>query len=349
MSFNRIARRLTYLLIGLLAGCSRNPVTPPIPPPSKNPPTQIRRLLPFFLGDVAEFHEEFEITNQSDSPIKFVNVVKSCTCSKAQLEKDVLVPGESTKLSVTVRPEQRTGKTSVVCGVVDTQGVKREYSILFTCLHRVTFSRPTLSYGRIKPGHEQALRFCVMAYGLDDSSPATMVDVLVDDSKLRAEPMGSELVHLDDGVSARQFFFNLILPQDKTADSGESIVRAAIKTGDAIHSAACPVNWVVSSPYTVTPSRIFVPALTRDGHFENMVTIRRTDLQPFRILSVSSSLRAVKAAHVADNEDQRESVAIALSGRDLAGEYTVGTITINTDAVDAVAPLLIPFSVRLVD
>ena len=123
-----------FLLLILLVGCDRTPITPPIPAPSTNQAIQATRLAPFFVDEVGKLTEEFKVVNQTDAPLQFVNVLKSCTCTDARLEKSSLLPNESTVLSLIVNPAGRPGKNSVSCTLVDQSGAKRSIRFRSTAI-----------------------------------------------------------------------------------------------------------------------------------------------------------------------------------------------------------------------
>ena len=334
------------VVVILLLGCDRTPITPPTPAPLTKLGIQTRRLAPFFVDEVGKLTEEFKVVNQTDAPLQFVNVLKSCTCTDARLEKSSLLPNESTVLRLVVHPAGRPGKNLVSCTLVDQGGAKRGYSVSFDGYQRVTFSRPELSFGRVACGEEQSLPFHVMSYSIGEIPPSSLVELAADDPEIRLTQLGEELLELDGGVSVRRFAVRVLLSPIATRRSRNSTVRVRVRSGDQSHSASCPVSWTVSSPFSVVPPRLFISDLQREDVHHNQITVRRADSQPFRILSVTASDPAIKVARISDEDGQVESVSVTLSGADLAKPYSIGTIAVTTDSVGSNSSFEIPFAIR---
>ncbi len=94
-------RSLGLLLLGAFAAlgltaCSASPPHIVVEPPSQD------------LGERPQ--EPIELTytlrNEGGSPLKIEKLITSCGCTRAEVEKDVLAPGESTPLHVSLDPTE---------------------------------------------------------------------------------------------------------------------------------------------------------------------------------------------------------------------------------------------------
>jgi hypothetical protein len=80
----------------LLAACSAAPPRIVVEPPSQDLGERPQELIEL----------TYTIRNEGGSPLKIEKLSTSCGCTRAEVEKDVLAPGESTPMRVTLDPTE---------------------------------------------------------------------------------------------------------------------------------------------------------------------------------------------------------------------------------------------------
>src|SRR5690348_10931790 len=61
-----------------------------------------RELPPVFARDATTQHVVFPLANDSEAEMHLGDVIHSCSCTNAELDRKVLRPGESGKLTLTI-------------------------------------------------------------------------------------------------------------------------------------------------------------------------------------------------------------------------------------------------------
>ena len=95
------ARGLGLLALGvivgfLLAACSAAPPRIVVEPASQDLGERPQELIEL----------TYTIRNEGGQPLKIEKLITSCGCTRAEVEKDVLAPGESTPMRVTLDPTE---------------------------------------------------------------------------------------------------------------------------------------------------------------------------------------------------------------------------------------------------
>ena len=69
--------------------------------------------------DPAGYEATFPLANRGAAPLKVLQLVSGCGCTSAAVDRSVLAPGESTKVRLTVTPEQEERRQVTVVAVTD--------------------------------------------------------------------------------------------------------------------------------------------------------------------------------------------------------------------------------------
>lgn len=80
----------------LLTACSASPPRIVVEPPSQDLGERPQELIEL----------TYTIRNEGGSPLKIEKLSTSCGCTRAEVDKEVLAPGESTKMRVTLDPTE---------------------------------------------------------------------------------------------------------------------------------------------------------------------------------------------------------------------------------------------------
>jgi hypothetical protein len=97
------------MILAAAAGCSRTPTeSPPAGAASEvRSKTIIRKIESVFADQTKTLECDFSLRNESDHDIRFLRVNHTCSCTKAELSRMELPPGEEATLHVVANLGQR--------------------------------------------------------------------------------------------------------------------------------------------------------------------------------------------------------------------------------------------------
>jgi Protein of unknown function (DUF1573) len=302
------------LLVGLLlCGCS-----PPSPPPDDNgraasspaSPSLTNgahdrtiqiELEPQFPSEQPVLQHTVEISNSTGRPVHFIQVVKSCSCAEATLEKDTLSPGEKTAIRFRVNWAGRSGPQSLGCRLVEDNGSTWTVTVNTVLYERGRFGdEVAASFGMVNPGESLNKSTTFLTYA---RRPEELLDPIKFDAaqSLRLDVGRPNTERLANGVWQRAYPVTINLSAPREAGPAQALIQAIASGPGAPKVFAAAVNWSVRSVYQVTPPSVYVgvpragsPAVSRS------LKVRRTDGGAFRIESARLDRESAKVSVTGD-------------------------------------------------
>jgi hypothetical protein len=126
-----------------------------------------------------------------------------------------------------------------------------------------------------------------------------VVSFRTDSKDLRVEAGPGMLVPEPDGTYARRLPLKLRLrTNNQTPGPGQAAIYARVGADRKTDEIRASVTWTVRNTYSVLPPQVYfgVVDITKKGHHEKRVIIRRTDKAAFSIKAVESTCRHVRCS-----------------------------------------------------
>ena len=113
-----LVARFCWLAVRTLTSTSEGLATPVVEQPRLSRLQQT--IAPMVQGERERVEEEFRLTNSTSQSLTVVSIRSSCGCSDSRLDREVIEPGETATLKLSIRTAGRMGAFGVV-SMVDTQ------------------------------------------------------------------------------------------------------------------------------------------------------------------------------------------------------------------------------------
>lgn len=124
-----LRRLLILMLCILVVGCS-----------SKKSQSKDKKFVvsypPRYIEDSNVLSLNIKVENTTDKPIKIGEVIRSCSCSQADIDKKELAPGEISYLIGSIQLEGKSGPNAINIGLCLEDNVRWVYEIRLNIYHR---------------------------------------------------------------------------------------------------------------------------------------------------------------------------------------------------------------------
>jgi len=285
------------------------------------------------FGDIPVGREEtrtIEIKNVGGSPLLIKRVVATCGCTQVRVDRDVLPPGESSRLTISVREVRPlNGKQSVSIVSSDADQPVVTVQVLYSVKPSgLSFAPPFLDFGRAGIDNLPATTSCRTWIGASD---AGRMRVATTDAWLAASLELTSAGHVD-----------LVACLQTNAPYGpvdSFVICRDPCTGD---EARIPVRGYVRGEFFCDPPAVLLARAT-DGHADIATIEIRSRHDPaeaqIRSFDVSSSLRGnILVTPSSERGPAKISVATCdsrgiagVSARRLSGRLLVSCLEVGTD------------------
>jgi hypothetical protein len=257
-----------------------------------------------FADEAGQVEHEFPVVNRTGGPVSILSIRPSCSCSSAWTDAKELEPGGETTLHVRVNLAGRTGPFDATCEVARDSGEPWVYTLRTTIYERVAFTPQSLQFGAVRAGQELTAEATVSTWARGEDPPTPSLSVPHDAGNIHWTERESSVETLPGGMRLRKTPIRVRAVPAAEVGVVQAALRAKTIGSSDDHLAELRIAWALSSPYALEPQRVFFagPAGS-SGSTERMVTLRRTDGRPIRIVAARSSSPAVKVRW----EDRRES------------------------------------------
>jgi hypothetical protein len=240
---------------------------------------------------------EFILVNNTNSHIMIGNISKSCGCTNASVQQNLIESGKSTICKVVVELSGIIGKRSVSCDIIKDDGVAAWRCTLDLDVRRkIVFTPNVVHFGVVRLGQSAEQQLVIdLTAGQDDQLP-----------KIKSIKAGSESIKVDTGgvLEARpdapkkrtdEVRVNVVLLPQETGGQGQSEVIVQYADGEhGDQEARVPIDWNVKGLYSVSPERVFLGIIHPDTlPPAKEVLIQREDGQPFDISRAETTDKAV--------------------------------------------------------
>ena len=284
----------------------------------------------------------FKVQNSTKKTVKVLDVKKSCTCTKADLSKNELLPGEETTLTLSVSKPPTFLQWSVQCTLITDDDSEAEwtYTLSYRSYAPVRFDHDSIDLGEISSAVDSSRSNLNRSTAwLEFYSPVEedgdSLESLNAPSPLHVEVVGKALVDTIESGRIRRtrlpIGIDLAGSIDNPSGRHAATVDAKTRLG---YSASMVGTWLESTPISASPETIFFGKVTgAQGSTSRNVSITSTDGRPFRILAIEAEAdRASVQAEAWDRENKpMHVVALNYSRRGSTQRFLSGAMILKTD------------------
>jgi hypothetical protein len=240
------------------------------------------------FGYVARGHfkKAFTITNNLNRPVHIVKAEPSCrVCTVAKPDKDLLQPGESTTLEVTIDTFSHTEKRDVAVTVTFDRPSRAQTRLNLYWKPRtdIVFNPPELRFGTVKRGTSAAQTMEIKYAGDPEWKIATATCL---NSAFEVELQETQRETRRDGVGLVGYVMTVRLK----ADTPPSSIRDRIVLGiNDVYNKTLDValQGNVHADVTVSPASLAFGKVAADTNMAKQAVVR--GVRPFKILQISGS------------------------------------------------------------
>lgn len=326
---------------------------------------------PVFAAETPDYSHTFPIHNESTRPLKILEEIHSCTCTKVEFGSKVIPPGETGSLTMKVHLSDGFGTQTVICNVKTDHPVvpDRRYELRLTSFPKARIAPALADFGTLKLETDGAARG---GPGVGDAVAATdrlkPIDAFLevfDRASAKSPPvLGEVLTSPDVEVTLGREPTREILYGEVRRYRFPMAVRlksAGTQEGPSRRSVAVPivggptasmlVHWTIARSIGCAPSVLSFGMLSDDpsASAERTVRVFTRDGHPFRILGVKTGAPSLIASAGGDSSSLPTAPAEAhvlrftLAPETSDARVVSGVAVIETDAPRA-AELRIPWS-----
>jgi hypothetical protein len=296
----------------------------------------------------------FTVSNRSRRTIHFLEKECSCQCSKTDLARNVLKPGESTQFSIEANLAETVADLHLQCNLItdDPGRPSWPYIIKLRSYPRFSWNEQSWNLGKIIVSHDSAnvsRSYSLTTYSTAESTPPR-ISSLESDPPLISECVSSATLNtLYAGtIRQRDSVIQLsIQPPSKHPDSLEfgfrnQVLKIRLTDGSEISKL---VTWEWIPPLIAVPSQIHFCINGNQSGKQALVIKHMRDV-PFRIVNVHGDGMSLESSPD-DTKESRSSHTLTCSlipGLiDRVAQFTSGTFKVMTD-LDACRELSIRWS-----
>ena len=192
---------------------------------SPAPSETVVRLPPVFAKDARVLQHDFLVENGTSDSLEIKDVQQSCACSKAELGKKQLAPGEKTILHVEADLHNAKGPQRLTCTLfLDNRIPFHSYTLETTAYPTVQFSVSTLLMGLVEPTASVSREFTVSAYAPTEQGLPQLAFSQTAGDKLELRTKEQQIKRLRDGVFCDERRLDLTLRPQTTPGRGAADV-----------------------------------------------------------------------------------------------------------------------------
>lgn len=271
---------------------------------------------PFLRSEVDEVSHEFEITNETERSVAFVEKRPSCGCATAEIDKMTLNPGESCVLRLSARAEVfQSMMHGISCKLITMSGVVWEYGFRTRVFSDATFEPASVSFAKLLIGQPAERSGKLLLYTREGQSPIRPGKVSLSSSEI-AFSLSSQSATAKrlDGLVRREIPFVVRLPPRERNGVASANARVDCASESLKCKATLDLHWEVATSFVVDPARCFFGRVPKDGKQRSMtISVSRDDREPFTINAISCRNAAVSGRAIIGSRAARHAVTVTVA------------------------------------
>ncbi len=343
------------------AGCSDDPIVETVQR-EENRISHIARFAPRIgqSGDV-EYNHKFTWKNSGVEPIIVTSSSKSCSCFKAEIDRDEILAGETAAIAMSIKPSNLFSKEGSF--TVETEsGQQHSYQMRTWTYPPVSMERGTesrISFGLLTPGSRQTTHRKLYVYAQEDEVPPELQ--WKPNEEIEKPPVICQLTDLgvepfhDGRLARRTYDLEISVDVGKVSQLVYEKINFEPVSSDADeYNYTATVIWNVGSSIRITPARWVVRRreVTDQETLQNTLTLEGLDGLPKRVTEVHSSHESLKAEPPRRKSGEILELPIILDLKSVPMQgYFLATLEIECEVMEASRSLTVreTFSVIVVD
>ena len=310
------------------------------------------------VSQTKQINHEFVITNVSRKPIGILEILKTCTCTTADLDKRLIQPGESAslKLKINVIPILKDWEVHCTLKTDSPSQAEVTYRVKFRTYPDILFSSDVVNLGswdkELSSGSIPPADVTLDLYTSVQVAKCPLQSLKCDVTVL-ATTLDSPAVSLIENNSIRKYSVKVKI--NKNANFTDSSAGGPNSTSlNAFHEngsvASTTVIWTESTPISLVPKKVFFGIIQRDkGTIKKIVEVSSENDHKFHITSMhTENSSEVHGTIVKEKFSNKHAVELSFTPTVGMKRFLSGSVILGTD-YPGCSTLQIPWSVIIRD
>ena len=252
---------VVFGILFTLIGCGpRQQVSRPVSSQTDDPKTVVVRLRSVFADEQTETMANFAIKNNSDHPIRIIQIDRPCGCTDVKASNDHLGPGEAATVSMGIRLEGRIGKQTFFCAPVPDRGSPWRCEAHINVLQRVQFTPQICDLGKLKASEQKVADFsCRFVARTPKELESASIQLPPSQAGFQIVETGSETIR-DAEYATLERRFRVEVTNDKAlgAVTMTQTVTATLSHTGGVATGSLQVMWAIKSSFEVLPNSLVI-------------------------------------------------------------------------------------------
>jgi hypothetical protein len=238
----------------------------------------------------------FHIVNNKPYLLTIVQQGCTCSCTRTDVTRKVLQPGEATDMRMAVRvPHAYTGKTSVRCEVKFDDGSSKQYTLSYEAFPRIHVDRNIINFETIAAtalasgNRQESATVSVDLFAAPDERLPTLASVECPED-FQVDLKESPIVDRVSGLYRKRYTARVTPRMEELRNKpGGTVTEILQFRADNGASTFATLTWRVAAKYTLTPSVVFFGTVAPDTEartFRSLLASRNDE--PIRIASIAT-------------------------------------------------------------
>lgn len=303
---NGTCQMATVVLFAALGCHDRSPTVSGQRPTSRSCEIIEKKPGTVLISEHSQVTHRFHVRNKERVSLTFGDVSTSCGCTRAQLDRRSLMPGETAVLEIHASTDGPTGYRRVGCMFSDNLGNNYLCELQYFAAQILEFDRPALPLGIVNPSSadttvERLLWFTVrVPKNLGDQEPVLSSG----DDGLTWKVVTTTSESERDLVVTKQQL-QVSFSRDLLSTQSRATLSARLAADGVLACKEIPFNWKVTTNTIISPTRVFFTGVQGDpSQHTKAVSISRLDGEGIQIADVhcADSRVSVDRKQLADGE-----------------------------------------------
>lgn len=286
---------------------------------------------PIFPEETSKLTHTFKVKNTSTKSLSITGIEKSCTCTKAEIDKRKLIPGETADLILEVDTRKVANQWRVSCTLTTDHPVQTEwtYALTYRTYMQMKFADDLLVLsGNSNKSVDRKTQLEIYRKTQD---PKDSIKEVISGNSIDAIVEKDSLTQLVENGQVIKESYNILvrLRETRKVVNGQQTERLQVLSALG-KSAGTVISWNEAGGISIDPPKIFLNARKTEHQKKKVsITMKNNNKMQVKNLLFDSSVIAVKVL----NDNSMLGCALEISANDSKDEtkFRSGEIRVITE------------------